>query len=345
MSKQTIFGKVIEQLRSLKKLTHTQQGKEIITFLGFVVLATGIWFILAINDNREDVVQIPIELTNLPEEAVLLQDMPSYVEARIRDKGAALLSYDINGIKPIKIDFVRHSNNKDAITLSNSAIIEYTRRQLSATTAINDIAPDSIRIAYTCEKGRRVPLSISAEITTSPFCTLSDSVYITTDSATLYGKTAQTSRVTRLYTEDIVVQNISDTAYIRARIKSPEGTRVIPDSVTIVIPVEEYTTKTFSVPIVIGGVPQGYTVMTFPSHVTITCNIPMSKYATTVGNDFLIGSTYATIQEAPGAYAAIELLNAPQFVHNITLSTDSVEYVITENTLRAKQHYNDTIQP
>ena len=70
MSKQTIFGKAIEQLRSLKKLTHTQQGKEIITFLGFVVLATGIWFILAINDNREDVVQIPIELTNLPEEAV-----------------------------------------------------------------------------------------------------------------------------------------------------------------------------------------------------------------------------------------------------------------------------------
>ena len=345
MSKQTIFSKIGEQLQSIKRISRTEQGREILTFLGFVVLATGIWFILAINDNREDVVQIPIELTNLPEEAVLLQDMPSHVEARIRDKGAALLSYEINGIKPIKIDFQRHNNQKDAITLSNSAIIEYTRRQLGATTSINDIAPDSIRVTYTCDKGRRLPISINADITTSPFCTLSDSVYVTTDSVTLYGKASQTSRVDRLYTEDVVAHNIGDTTYMRVRILPPDGTRAIPDSVTIVIPVEEYTTKTLSVPIVIGGVPNGNTVMTFPSHVSITCNIPMSKYATTVSNDFLIGTTYSTIQEAPGAYAAIEILNAPQFVHNISLSTDSVEYVITEKTLRVKQQYNDTIQP
>lgn len=345
MSKQSIFSKAIEQLRSLKMLTRTPQGKEILTFLGFVVLATGIWFILAINDNRENIIQIPIELTNVPEEAILLQDMPTHIEARIRDKGVALISYDINGISPIKIDFERHSNQRDAVTLNNSTIIEYTRRQLRASTAINDIAPDSIRIAYTCDEGIHLPITIHADITPSPFCTLSDSIYSTPDSAMIYGKTSQISRLERLYTEDIVAHNIGDTTYIKARIKPIEGTRIIPDSITVVVPVEEYTTKTLSVPIIIGGVPQGHTIMTFPSHITITCHVPMSKYASLTSDDFLVGNSYTTIQQTPGAYGAIELLNAPQYAHNITLSTDSVEYIISENAARPATLSTDTIQP
>ena len=345
MSKLPIFSKITEQLRSLKILIRTDQGKEALTFLAFVVLATGIWFILATNDNREDVVRIPVELTNVPDNTILLQDMPPYIEARIRDKGAALLSYDINGINPIKIDFERHNNQRDAITLSNSTIIEYTRRQLRTTTAINDIAPDSIRIAYTNDQGIRLPIHINADITTSPFCTMSDSIFVSPGYATIYGKAAQISRIARLETEEIIAHNISDTTHITVRIKPIEGTRIIPDSISIVIPVEEYTTKTLSVPIVIGGVPRGHTIMTFPSHVTVTCHVPMSKYADIVSNDFLIGNTYTSIQETPGTYGAIKLLNAPQYAQNITLSTDSVEYIISENTTHTTTHTPDTIQP
>lgn len=345
MSKLSILNKIGEQLQSLKRLSRTEQGKEIFTFLVFVVLATCIWFILAINDNREDVVQIPIELVNVPQEAFLLQDMPPYIEARIRDKGAALLSYDINGISPIKVNFERHSNQRDAMTINNSAIIEYARRQLRATTSINDIAPDSIRIAFTYDQGRRLPISIDADISTSPFCTLSDSIYTMPDSATIYGKTAQIARIEKLYTEEVVARNINDTTYIKARIKPIEGTRIVPDSITVVIPAEEYTTKTLSVPIIIGGVPDGYSVMTFPSHITVTCHIPMSKYSGATSKDFLIGNTFDQIQTTPGANAAIKVMGAPQYAHNVTLSVDSVEYIISQKTLSPTPQVTDSIQP
>ena len=107
---QSFFSKIGEQLQSLKRLSRTEQGREIFTFLGFVVLATGIWFILATNENREAVVRIPIELTNVPQEAMMLQDMPPYVEARIRDKGTALLSYDLNGISQYRSTTVLSSS-------------------------------------------------------------------------------------------------------------------------------------------------------------------------------------------------------------------------------------------
>ena len=59
-------------------------------------------------------------------------------------------------------------------------------------------------------------------------------------------------------------------------------------------------------------------------------------------DDFFIGNTFAQIEQTPGTYGAIKVLNAPQYAHNITLSTDSVEYIISKNT--APQQ-SDTIQP
>ena len=71
--------------------------------------------------------------------------------------------------------------------------------------------------------------------------------------------------------------------------------------------------------------------MTFPSHVTLTCLVPISQYAHIVSDDFLVGNTFDEIQSTPGANGAIKVLNAPHIAHNIIISQDSVEYIISEN--------------
>jgi len=331
MSKPAIIEQIANSLRQLKALSRSQKGKEILTFSLFVILAACIWFILAINDNRESTVKIPLELTEVPNDVVLLQDLPPYIEARIRDKGASLLTYQINGISPIKIDFNSHSNQRDAIVLGSTSLVEHARRQLRATTTIHDFTPDTIRIAYTRDKGKRVPITIDGNFTTSPYSTFSDSAYTTPDSVTIYGKATTLNNISAVSTEELLAHQLSDTTYLKARIKPIDGTRLIPDSVTVVVPIEEYTTKTLSIPIVIEGAPNQYTVMTFPSHVTLTCLVPISQYAHIVSDDFLVGNTFDEIQSTPGANGAIKVLNAPHIAHNIILSQDSVEYIISEN--------------
>lgn len=331
MEKTPLRNRINDTLKEIKDAWHSPKGKEIFTFLCFVILAASVWFFLSISDNRERTIQIPIELTNVPEKTVLLQDMPPYVEARIRDKGPVILSYNIKNIPPIKISFERHNNNKDAIVISNNTLIEYARRELKSTTSILDFAPDSIRINYTHDEGKRVPLKTPAHITTSPHSTLSDSIYTTPDSVTIYGKAAQLKDISEAYTEEIVINSITDTTRVRIAVRSIPGTRIIPDSATVVIPVEEYTTKSISVPIVIGNIPKGYTIMSFPSHVTLTCLVPMSKYAETTAEKFLIGNTFEQMQSTAGSFGAIVVTHAPDYVRNIMLSQDSVEYIVNEN--------------
>ena len=332
-----------DKLRSILPDTSSLQSKELFTYLGFVLLAASIWFILAVNDNRETTIQIPIELTNLPNEAVLLQDMPQYIETRVRDKGAVIMNYGVNGLDRLQIDFQDHNNGNDAIVINNNSLIEYARKQLKATSTILAFSPDSIRISYTCDEGKRVPVRIQGDITTSLYSTISDSIYTTPDSITVYGNAAALRKIDCAYTDEVVLQDLSDTTFYKARIVPVAGTRIKPDSVTIVIPIEEYTTKTLLVPITIGGVPRSYSIMTFPSHVKLTCLVPMSKYGDIVEEAFLVGNTFDQIQSTPGSYGSIYVANAPDYVQNIMLELDSVEYIINDNTVRTIPQISDSI--
>ena len=332
-----------DKLREIWQYVHSLQSKELLTYFGFVLLAASIWFILAVNDNRETTLQIPVELTNVPSEAVLLQDMPQYIETRVRDKGAVIMNYGVNGVGRLEINFNDHNNGKDVILVNNSSLLEYARKQLKATSTILAFTPDSIRLNYTCEEGKRVPVIIDGDIQPSFYSTFSDSILAKPDSVVVYGNAAALRKVDCAYTEEVSLHNLSDTTYYRARVIPAAGTRVKPDSVTVVIPVEEYTTKTLLVPITIGGVPRSYSIMTFPSHVKLTCLVPMSKYGEIVEEAFLVGNTFENIQRTPGSYGSIYVANAPDYVQNVMLELDSVEYIINDNSVRVQPQTTDTV--
>ncbi len=144
------FRRIINTCRS-------PRGKEIFTYLCFVALAFCFWFILSISENRERTIKIPLEITNVPDEAVLLNDVPPYIEARINDRGATILGYNLNSVPPVKINFSQHDNKKDAVIISSNSAIDYLRGHLRPTTTILSYTPDSIRIAYALDAVKRCP--------------------------------------------------------------------------------------------------------------------------------------------------------------------------------------------
>lgn len=332
MSPSNLHLRLTNLLNRLKKITRSPQGKELLTFLVFLLLAAGVWCILAINENRERSVQIPIEMVNIPDQTMLLQNMPTHIEARIRDKASVLLSYNIGKIQPIKIDFNDHNNLKDAVIINNNSLAGYAHQQLKATTSILSFTPDSIRVSYTQGQGKRVPVIPSGNVTTLPHCTATDSIYTTPDSVTVYGSVNTLRKIDCVYTEDFELLNISDTARHEVKIKEIPQTRIVPDHTTIIVPVEEYTGKTITVPITISNIPDKYAVMTFPSSVQVSFLVPISQYSSVTSDNFLVGNDFSAFEQANGSYAPLIVKSGIKYIRNITLSQDSVEYIINVNT-------------
>ena len=329
------FRRIINTCRS-------PRGKEIFTYLCFVALAFCFWFILSISENRERTIKIPLEITNVPDEAVLLNDVPPYIEARINDRGATILGYNLNSVPPVKINFSQHDNKKDAVIISSNSVIDYLRGQLRPTTTILSYTPDSIRIDYTLDAGKRCPVEPNGTFTPSPHHAIGSNIIVSPDSVTIYGKEGILSKINKIATEPFSAENLDENTLLTVKLQHIAGTRIIPDSVTITIPVEEYTSKTFSVPIVVTNLPHGYSAMTFPSHISLSCIIPTSQYAATTATDFSVVTDYRELVQRSGSQAPIEVINAPDYARSITLAQDSVEYIINE-TASPTQAYRQNV--
>ena len=80
------------------------------------------------------------------------------------------------------------------------------------------------------------------------------------------------------------------------------------------------------------GVPAGIELLTFPSQIEISYLIPMSLYS--VDDEALHAvADYSSLLTPSGALSpklAVKLPILPTFYHNVSLSVDSVEYIIEQ---------------
>lgn len=101
--------------------------------------------------------------------------------------------------------------------------------------------------------------------------------------------------------------------------------RIIPDHITVTVPVEPLISKRRNISIEVINQPADIKTITFPSTVEATYLVPMSAFNT----DYQI-KAYLDYQQIDrkSSYARIKLSAIPGVYRNVTLSADSVEYVI-----------------
>ena len=78
----------------------------------------------------------------------------------------------------------------------------------------------------------------------------------------------------------IIRPKLTDTTSVLVKIKPIDGVRIIPDNVTVTIPVEPLIARSQMASVVVKNMPHGYGLLTFPSQIEVSYLIPMSAYNT-----------------------------------------------------------------
>ena len=335
------FKSIVHKIGTIFRQERT---RELFTFLGFVLLSLIFWFMQGLNDEVENSFEIPVELQNLPEKTTLINDLPTHIEVRIRDKGPVMLGYAIEGLSPLQINFKEYDKGHNSFLLSPSQLETILRKSLRATTAVVSINPDTIRVLYTHNAGKRVKLVVKGTATTTPQCVLSGDMTADIDSVMVYGDLASLKHLKEVYTTDFEAKRLNDTLRTVVRIAKLPNLRIVPEQVTVTIPVEEMTSKTLSIPIVPQNVPQGWSLLTFPSSVQLSCMMPFSKFTAVSEESFLLGVDFAELSSHPSSNKlSVKILNSPEFVRNISLSQDSVDYILEQKRLPFTSHSDSVV--
>ena len=315
-----------EKMQHIYDVLRSPKGHDIGMFCIFVAISAVLWSVLALNEEEQRDIRIPVRLTHVPDSVTMLARGPENVTASVLVRGSQLLKMSMS--KPsLNIDF-RIYRQGDHIFLSN-ADLKGLVRNATGSSQVAVLFPDSVSISYTSNPGVRVPVVVDYDVTAGPRSAMVGRPRLSADSVEVFtGSGTPAFRSVR--TEAIHIGGLDGSVTRRVRLISPSGARLIPDSIDVTFEAEPLIIKHRRVVIEPINVPSGTKLITFPAQMTVTYMVPMSSYTSTDPH-FRVVADYRKINRRRGSnMVKLTILDVPRTLRNVSLASDSAEYIIEQ---------------
>lgn len=303
-------------------------NKEFLVFLFFLALSTGFWCVLTLNETYEEEIPIAISLTSTPDNVVITDPLPDTVKLVLRDKGYILLAYKHGDLlRPVRLQFPNHVKNEEHGAVTTAELQKLILPMLYASTKIVSIKAEKLDFTFNYGMSKRVPILFDGQIKTADTYYLSRT-QINPDSATIYAPAHILAKISEVYTERIVEEDVADTLTRQAVIKKIPGAKIVPGKVYIAFFADVLTEKIINVPITAINMPEGLTLRTFPNVVPVKVVFGRSMYQAIRPELFKVVADYNEVAKHPSDRCSIMLKVVPKGIVNATLETQQVDYLI-----------------
>ncbi len=310
----------------MKASLKSSRGKDILIYLLFVAIAFVFWVMLSLDSEAQREIDVAVEITDVPDSVTFLLPPPQAVSVSVKGKGYQLITYAWGHSARLRLKFSDYLSG-GRMFLSKVKFESHLREVFGQGVSIISVRPDSISLPYTIGPGVRVPVRIVADVKANLQSIVNGPLMSSSDSVTVYSAhpIASLSEVT---TEPIELSGLKDTTRVTATLAHIDGARIVPDKVTVTIPVEPLISKRRNVTIAVKNLPEGGTLITFPSKTELSYLIPMSLYNRDIPLNAYVD--YSDIQQGSGKLP-VRLGAVPDICRGLSVKPDSVEYILEQN--------------
>jgi hypothetical protein len=311
----------------MKAFVSRFEWKKAFTFLFFLLLSFTFWVLQSMQEEYETQLIVPVAYKDIPLEMAFTHTPPAFITARIRDKGSVLLNYKFKKII-INVEVNKPSGGK--ILLPESEIETLLLKQFSPTTSLLNIDPSKIEIAYAKRVEKQLPVVFNGQIHTAPGYIVSGDIECNPPAVDVYACGAVMDSLHEIRTEYTEIKDAGKTIVRKLKLLPVEGAAIQPGIVSVTIPIEEYTEKSFEIKVTAVHVPAGYAMRIFPATVRVTCNVPLSLFKELEETAFSVEASFAALNpDSPGALP-LKLVRKPAWLEQATLSQDSIEFILEQ---------------
>ena len=187
-----------------------------------VLLAILIWVFVKTEDNYSYSFKVPIQITNLGEDHIVINDIPKQVETMFWGKGRALFSLLLRRDFSYNID-VTYLNDSVKINLDKSNIRMLRRTDVDV---LNIIQPKEIDMVLSMLHSKKVPIQCSSEINTLPCNTVVVDLCLDPDSVILKRPEIELELISSVFTEKKDYKKIKSDLEKKIKLLKPEQEHV-----------------------------------------------------------------------------------------------------------------------
>lgn len=318
-----------------EKLTGAR-SHDLLVFLFFLAVSFSFWMLQALNETLERDVDVTLRLTNIPEDVVIIDSIPSQITVSLRDKGLALARHNIYSIfhpNTLGIDFGKHSTGSDdaSVIIPREEIHEMLKGIFAATTRIIEVRPDTIGYGYNHGRSRVLPVRLNANLKASAQNYI-QGITLSPDSIRVFAPAAMLDTMRAVYTDPITLHDIQEPISFEIPMHRRTHLKYAQQQVSVKVSIGYYTEKTLSIPIIGLNFPANKKLRTFPAKATITCRVESGSYHRISPEDFVLATTYEELmQNAADSKLMLHLKSLPSGVSDVRISPLEVDYLIEEN--------------
>lgn len=321
------MGKKLDKIKARWRGMRASTGfRDFVLYLAFVAVAALFWVIMSLNDNVTQTFDVHLHVDNVPDSVTFINDPPATFHVTLRDKGTNILRSGIISHPHVGLNFRDYADD-GVFDVSKNEITQAVKSAFGNSAQLTAVSLDSLRLYYTTDKGRRVPIVVTADVTAAPGLVVSGNPKPMPRSALIYSYSENIDTITRVYTEPIVKRNLSETTEVEVAIRQIPKVKIVPSTVKVCIAVESLVKKESMVTVTAKNVPDGESLLLFPNRVPVTYYVPMSLFS----SDLVpveVSVDYNDIRRYAGDRIPVSIHGFAEYVESPQITTDSVEYTL-----------------
>lgn len=328
--KQNIHLHCLDISKRIKDFLLAKKSREFLIFLFFMFVSFSFWLLQVLNDDYETEYTVSLRMKDVPDNVVLTSELPSNMKITLKDRGTVLVNYSLGqGLMPLTLDFAEYSDKGNQVRIPSMTLAKKISAQLSQSTKLVAIKPDTLEFIYTKGAAKTVPVKICGTITPERQYYVSDTIF-SPDSVRVYAPKSILDTITAAYTKTIDFEEVSDTVRKRVSFASVKGARFIPDYSDLTLKVDVYAEKTVDVPVVGVNFPHDKVLRTFPSKAKVTFQIGLSRFMEVGADGFQVVVDYNDLQNEGGDKCKLQLKEIPKGVNHVRVNPNEMDYIIEQ---------------
>jgi len=325
----------INPLRWLRQAADFLSGhwsRDFGVFLFFLAVSAGFWLLQTLDETYEREMTVPLCLTDVPHDVVIISPLPAQLKVTVRDKGTTLARYWRHRSDTLFLSYRDYAGNRTQgrAIIPRTDVVEALQQRLHGSTKIQTMSPDTLEFYYNHGLHATIPVVVEGKVDT-------DSHYYLLNLSTnpsevqVYATADVLDTLSYIATRPVNLTNLKENTTIDVALAPIRGTKIEPQNVSLTATVDVYMEQSIEVPVISLNFPGDLQLRTFPSSVKVvytvgyTCSreITRDKFVCLVTYEEILDLQKRGINKIP-----VKLKSIPDGVSNVRIEPQQVDYLL-----------------
>lgn len=316
-------------LKTLKVITKTRYRKtNFKAFLFFLLFAVVIWIIAQFSKTYSELVDIPVEYVNVPNDKLLTDDKPEELKLSLEETGFGI-AYT-NFFPPTLTIDVSDSREEDGNFIYSMADHrEAIETQMGINYDRSKFVEEEVVIGFEQRAEKKLPVQARIDLEYAVGFAAAGELELDTDSIMVSGPDIVLDTLEVLQTELLRASDVKTRLRGKLRIDTEmlSGVTVYQEEVNYSLEVDRFTEGRLEVPIELINVPSGQNVVIFPKHLIVFYRVSLEEFNSIEASDFKVVCDFSQLRDGQD-FLIPRVQEKPDAVENVRMNENRISFII-----------------